>query len=1021
LLLDISIIPQTSEELFYFVTKRIPYLCGFWRFANAYYYITGKGEEILSGSKYFHDDLGNVIGSTSFSNGELDVVHCSAWSFTKDESEVTGEEDEAQTIFTSYRKELDPSAYQPEADPENYYDQFNDAVLSESITETVTDAEGNTLSTTSTTIREGNRQEIVTTYESDDFGRTVKENTITRKYQGGKWFPDYETQTIYTYDENGNICQTETKSRKEGETEWQSQTVRTDYDEQGQVTGQYTPRGTKENVATRYEYNILGQMIQSEIPQEKTDGSISYQKATTEYDNTGNVTEKSEQIDSDRTAKTEYTYDILGNLVMVKSCMEEGEAQYVQYVYDTEGNKVRQYTGMTSPLTITVSEADAADDDADTFFYAGKTWQIEISGKKKGDTIHETKYEYNGKNQLVAYTDSEGRRETCTYDVNSNLTKTVDKNGNILKNTYDYRNRLTETLAKEKKTGKETKHTYTYNAYGDVAAQDDTTFSYDDVSGQVTNETTKLTKNKTVEKSYTYDSADNRTAFEVKVGGNTELSLQYVYDGESRLTAVTDEKGNEVVGYSYDTDGNLAERTVPGNNLTTAYTYDYQNHLTAMKNQTGGMGVISEYTSEYLVNGQKSVETSDVADKDGSKSTKTATYTYDLLGRITKETKTGSEDISYTYDSNNNRKEMTVGNKVTAYKYNKNDELLRTDTLNTDTEEDSVVIYKYDKNGNQLATVNRYEISEEKKDGTYVDIDVTLGDNRLNENVVNHYNALNQLTSTLTKNYKVSFTYDAEGLRTSKTVNGEKTVFVWDGDQVVMELSESGKVQKRYIRGNDLVLTDEGFNTEKQYYVTDPHGNVVQLTDENGKVTKTYEYDSFGNEVNSDKKDDNPFRYCGEYYDKETGEVYLRARYYQSVVGRFLTRDTYTGESDDPKSLHLYTYCENDGVNAWDPSGHDEIVVSGGVYRKGKGDYYYEFIEPAMKKINELKANGKKNIYWYIADNGWSSKDMKKFTDFAQGKASVVPFWHKVGLYNLINTTLQLFKNIITHKALSIV
>ena len=79
---------------------------------------------------------------------------------------------------------------------------------------------------------------------------------------------------------------------------------------------------------------------------------------------------------------------------------------------------------------------------------------------------------------------------------------------------------------------------------------------------------------------------------------------------------------------------------------------------------------------------------------------------------------------------------MTVGNKVTAYKYNKNDELLRTDTLNTDTERDSVVLYKYDKNGNQLATVNRYEIPSEKKDRTYIDIDVTLGDNRLNENVV---------------------------------------------------------------------------------------------------------------------------------------------------------------------------------------------------------------------------------------------------------------------------------------------
>lgn len=137
-----------------------------------------------------------------------------------------------------------------------------------------------------------------------------------------------------------------------------------------------------------------------------------------------------------------------------------------------------------------------------------------------------------------------------------------------------------------------------------------------------------------------------------------------------------------------------------------------------------------------------------------------------------------------------------------------------------------------------------------------------------------------------------------------------------------MELSESGKVQKQYIRGNDLVYADQGIDKEKQYYVTDPHGNVVQLTDERGIVTKTYEYDSFGNEVKPDSKDDNLFRYCGEYFDKETGEIYLRARYYQPAVGRFLTRDTYTGEDDDPLSLHLYAYCANDGINYVDPDGH---------------------------------------------------------------------------------------------------
>ena len=497
--------------------------------------------------------------------------------------------------------------------------------------------------------------------------------------------------------------------------------------------------------------------------------------------------------------------------------------------------------------------------------------------KQKSDTIRETKYVYDTKNRLVSYTDPEGRTETYTYDCNSNLTKTVDKNGNTLKNTYDNKNRLTERTAKEKKTGKETVHTYRYNAYGDVAVQDDTQFVYGDVSGQVTKETTKLTKNKDVVKNYTYDSKGNKSTFSVKAGEATKLSLSYEYDGSSRLIAVKDSEGNQAVSYAYD-----------------------------------------------------------------------------MLGRITRETKTGREDISYTYDANNNRKQMTIGNKTTAYQYNKNDELLRTDTLHTDTEKNDVVIYKNDKNGNQLATVNRSEIPAEAKDTSYIDVDVTLGDNQLNDNVVNHYNALNQLTETLTKNYKVSFTYDAEGLRTGKTVNGEKTIYVWDGDQVVMELSKGGAVQKRYIRGNDLVYADKGENTEKTYYVTDMHGNVVQLLDESGNVTKTYEYDSFGNEVKPEKKDENPYRYCGEYYDKETEEVYLRARYYEPSVGRFITRDTYTGESDEPLSLHLYTYCENDGVNMVDPSGHNRVIpgmptIDLKKYKKNIG--YRRYIPYTNKKV----------------------------------------------------------------------
>ena len=72
----------------------------------------------------------------------------------------------------------------------------------------------------------------------------------------------------------------------------------------------------------------------------------------------------------------------------------------------------------------------------------------------------------------------------------------------------------------------------------------------------------------------------------------------------------------------------------------------------------------------------------------------------------------------------------------------------------------------------------------------------------------------------------------------------------------------------------------------------------------------------------ADPNDTNLFRYCGEYFDKETGTIYLRARYYDSTIGRFITEESYCGKDSDPLSLNLYTYCHNDPLNFFDPSGH---------------------------------------------------------------------------------------------------
>jgi RHS repeat-associated protein len=94
---------------------------------------------------------------------------------------------------------------------------------------------------------------------------------------------------------------------------------------------------------------------------------------------------------------------------------------------------------------------------------------------------------------------------------------------------------------------------------------------------------------------------------------------------------------------------------------------------------------------------------------------------------------------------------------------------------------------------------------------------------------------------------------------------------------------------------------------------------------------KTYGYDAFVNETGINASDANPFRYAGEYYDKETGDYYLRARNYDPVLGRMNSEDSVRmltlkmpngQEIMDPQSLNLYAYCQNNPIMYVDENGH---------------------------------------------------------------------------------------------------
>ena len=105
-------------------------------------------------------------------------------------------------------------------------------------------------------------------------------------------------------------------------------------------------------------------------------------------------------------------------------------------------------------------------------------------------------------------------------------------------------------------------------------------------------------------------------------------------------------------------------------------------------------------------------------------------------------------------------------------------------------------------------------------------------------------------------------------------------------------------------------------------YHADQIGSIREITNADGSVRTTYLTDEYGNRTSVRGADDQPFQFTGEQVDPESGFVYLRARYYDPGIGRFITRDTWPGTAGVPESLSRYGFAGNNPINYGDPSGH---------------------------------------------------------------------------------------------------
>ena len=287
-------------------------------------------------------------------------------------------------------------------------------------------------------------------------------------------------------------------------------------------------------------------------------------------------------------------------------------------------------------------------------------------------------------------------------------------------------------------------------------------------------------------------------------------------------------------------------------------------------------------------------------------------YEYDDYGNRSKMVANGSEEYETVYDYTVNgkytallQKEIKTVEKTSNATISDGLAISPTDLI-TSTAVDAKreeTAYSYDANGNQIT-----KITADKTE-------------------TNTYDSLNQLIGFTDGKTTASYKYDIDGLRISKTVDGHSIDQIWNDDkQIAVDADGSNPYKAQiYIRGTNLLAGCEFVQAVKSdytYYTQNAHGDVVNLTDNNGAVTKTYQYDAFGVEKNIDDADTNAFRYCGEYYDKETATIYLRARYYSPSTGRFISRDSFAGSNNDPLSLNLYTYCHNNPVSGTDSTGH---------------------------------------------------------------------------------------------------
>lgn len=682
-------------------------------------------------------------------------------------------------------------------------------------------------------------------------------------------------RTSYSYDANGN---------RTAETDWKGNEYAFTYDTISRLIEKKNPYG---DFIERLEYNINSAQIKSI---DALDNATQYfydksnrllktvdpegHETNQTYDNAGNIETKKDG----KSNNTTYKYDEFKRLASVTNAKTET----TNYTYDMNGNMLTQTDGKGN---VTTFEYNAANKAVKKIDHGGRT------GTQGQYTYDLTKV------------------ESYTYYANGKLKSMKDRNGIDTIYSNDSHGRLISQSAGDESIA------YAYDSNGNQTSITDstgiTTRSYDEL-GRVTSKTVPGIGTS----SYLYDIIEG-----MAWGNAAELATdpygnqtRKTYDRTGRMISVTADGAESV--YEYYANGARKSVVYPDGSRED-YTYYRDNLVKTLVNKKSDGSIIDSYSYTYDAAHNQTAKT----DAKG-----TTTYSYDVLNRLQAVSEPGGKTTGYCYDAAGNRLTETVtANGVTTtttYAYNSQNRLLATTVVTSGTTE--ITAYSYDSNGNM--TIKTAEVLKPKVEGKSVSFTVSVSGESGNENSretsFNQYNHFNQMVKTTMGGQTVDNSYNGEGYRVTKTVNGDTTKYLYEADKVILEVNSQGAPQARNVYGLNLVSRQVG--AEKYYYMYNGHADVTALVYATGGIAATYYYDAFGNITETSGDVDNNITYAGYQYDEETGYYYLNARYYDPKIARFLSEDTYRGSANDPLSLNLYTYVLNNPIRYKDPTGHWE-------------------------------------------------------------------------------------------------